>query len=86
MSKCNYCWQDMQGDSSVAPCGHVFCADHAEAMLEQGEGCLVCGSSVAHSTLKVVPLEPPPSLLEVRGRRRRSALDFASRQPHTRAC
>ena len=86
MSKCNYCWEDMQGDSSVAPCGHVFCGDHAEAMLEQGDGCLICGSSVAHNTLKVVPLEPPPSLLEVRTQTtERAGPGFAS-LTHRRAC
>lgn len=26
MSKCNVCWEPLQGSSNVAPCGHIYCA------------------------------------------------------------
>jgi hypothetical protein len=131
MSKCNVCWEPLNGALSVAPCGHCFCAcpralrdatppraaarsqrlaaaaprahrlcgatallragvradarartcsragdQHAEAVLEQCEGCPQCGGPISNQTLKVVPVDPQEAIVKVRwelGRARSSA-------------
>jgi len=128
MSKCNVCWEPLNGTLSVAPCGHCFCTcpcsrrdathqraaarsqrlaaaaprahwlrvatallsaglradarrhscsrvgdQHAEAVLEQCEGCPQCGGPISNQTLKVVPVDPQEAIVKVRGQLRRAS-------------
>lgn len=66
MSHCNVCWEQLQGNSIIAACGHVFCEGHAEQALDAAEGCTLCGGQMARGTIKKVPVEPSDAEIEVR--------------------
>ena len=62
---------------------------HAEQLLEQAEGCPLCGGPVSNSTLKVVPMAPKEEAVQARAPSPESARTTQrtarSRAPRTQA-
>ncbi|KAF8080897.1 hypothetical protein N665_0917s0013 [Sinapis alba] len=40
--KCNFCWEDLEGQAVVTACGNLFCCEDAAKILRDEGGCPVC--------------------------------------------
>ncbi|KAJ3692096.1 hypothetical protein LUZ60_012446 [Juncus effusus] len=56
--RCNACWRELESQAISTTCGHIFCKEDANKILNSDGPCPVCDQVLSKSLMKAVEINP----------------------------